>query len=92
MHSINMVISHIRMVLATECAKPAPKCRAYMMLIGNYGGHMAFTMDPPYCIAYAAEYKHTDDPSRMTFHANLPTMASHDDSKQHGGTALIVHG
>ena len=29
---------------------------------------MAFTTDPPYCITYAVEYKHTDDPSRMTFH------------------------
>ena len=67
MHSIDMVISHIFVVLVTECAKLAPKCRAYMMLIGNYGGHMALTTDPPYCIAYAAEYKFTDDPSRMTF-------------------------
>ena len=68
MCSIDMVISHIRVVLAIGHDKPAPKCRAYMMLIGNYGGHMAFTMDLPYCIAYAAEYKHTDNPSRMTFH------------------------
>ena len=59
MHSIDMVISHIHMVLATECAMLAPKCRAYMMLIGNYGGHMAFTTDPLYCVTYAAEYKHT---------------------------------
>ena len=60
MHSLDMVISHICAVLAIECDKPAPKHRVYMMLIGNYGGHMAFAMDPPYCVAYAAEYKHTD--------------------------------
>ena len=36
-----------------------------MMLIGNYGGHMAFAMDPPYYVAYAVDYKNTDDPSKM---------------------------
>ena len=37
-----------------------------MMLIENYGRHMAFTTDPPYCVAYAADYKNTNDPSKMT--------------------------
>ena len=41
------------------------KCRAYMVLIGNYSGHMAFATDPPYCVAYSTNYK-TDDPSQMT--------------------------
>ena len=27
---------------------------------------MAFATDPPYCVAYAADYKNTDDPSKMT--------------------------
>ena len=67
MCSNNTVISHIHVVLVSKCAKLAPKCRAYMMLIGNYGGHMAFATDPLYCVVYAAEYKHTDKPSRMTF-------------------------
>ena len=62
-----MVITQIHVVLASEHDKASPKCRAYMMLIGNYGGHMAFAMDPPYCVAYATEYKNTDDPSKMTF-------------------------
>ena len=66
-HSVDTVITHIRAVLAIECDKPTPKCRAYMMLIGNYGGYMAFATDPPYCVAYAAEYRNTDDPSKMTF-------------------------
>ena len=35
-----------------------------MMLIGNYGGHMAFTTEPPYCVAYAADYANKD-PSKM---------------------------
>ena len=51
--------------LDTECKKSQLKCRAYMMLIGNYGGHMAIATDPPYCVAYAADYKN-NDPSKMT--------------------------
>ena len=35
-----------------------------MILIGNYGGHMAFATDPPYCVAYAADYQ-DNDPSKM---------------------------
>ena len=41
------------------------------MFIGNYGRHMAFATDPPYCVAYATEYKNTDDPSKMTFREPL---------------------
>ena len=36
-----------------------------MLLIGNYGRHMAFATDPPYCVAYSADYK-TNDPTQMT--------------------------
>ena len=64
--SINTVIESIRSILATEHQKSPLKHRAYMMLIGNYGGHMAFATDPPYCVAYAADYKNTNDPSKMT--------------------------
>ena len=64
--SINMVIESIRSILNTECKKSLLKCRAYMMLIGNYGGHMAYATDPPYCVAYATDYKNTSDPSKMT--------------------------
>ena len=64
--SINMVIESIHSILNTECKKSLLKHRAYMMLIGNYGGHMAFATDPPYCVTYAADYKNTDDPSKMT--------------------------
>ena len=61
-----MVIESIRSILDTEHKKSPLKCRAYMMFIGNYGGHMAFATDPPYCVAYAMDYKHTSDPSKMT--------------------------
>ena len=32
---------------------------------------MAFATDPPYCVAYAADYKNTNDPSKMTPHEPL---------------------
>ena len=64
--SIQVVMESIRMVLDSERKKSPLKHRAYMMLIGNYGGHMAFATDPPYCVAYATDYKNTNDPSKMT--------------------------
>ena len=65
--SIKMVIESIHSILDTECKKSPMKRRAYMVLIGNYGGHMAFATDPPYCVAYSTDYK-TNDPSQMTPH------------------------
>ena len=62
--SISSMIESIHSVLKTEGKKDRPKHRAYMMLIGNYGGHMAFATDPPYCVAYAADYQNKD-PSKM---------------------------
>ena len=64
--SINTVIESIRSILNTEHKKSPLKRRVYIMFIGNYGGHMAFATDPPYCVAYAADYKNTSDPSKMT--------------------------
>ena len=69
--SFNMVIKSIHSILNTERKKSLLKCRTYMMLIGNYGGHMAFATDPPYCVAYTADYKNTTDPSKMTPHEPL---------------------
>ena len=59
------MIDSVWSVLKTEADKHHPHHRAYMMLIGNYGGHMGFTTEPPYCVAYAAEYQ-DKDPSKMT--------------------------
>ena len=62
---IPSVIDTIRSVLTSERKKSPVKCRAYAVLVGNYDGHMAFAMDPPYCVAYSTDYK-TSDPSQMT--------------------------
>ena len=63
--SISVMIESVRSILESESKKDRPKCRAYTMLIANYGGHMAFTTEPPYCVAYAADYQ-SKDPSKMT--------------------------
>ena len=59
------MIESIRSILDTERKKSPLKRRAYMMLIGNYGRHMAIAPDPPYCVVYAVDYKN-NDPSKMT--------------------------
>ena len=71
--SISAMIESVRSVLKTEGKKDRPRCRAYMMLIGNYGRHMAFTTEPPYCVAYAADYQNKD-PSKMTPRETLNHM------------------
>ena len=63
--SIGTALNSIRSVLKSEADKTHPYLRPYMMLLANYGGHMAFTTEPPYCVAYAAEYR-DKDPSKMT--------------------------
>ena len=63
--SVGKVLKSIRSVLKSEGDKQRPHRRAYMLLIVNYGRHMAFPTEPPYCVAYAAEYW-DKDPSRMT--------------------------
>ena len=63
--SVAQVLKSIRSVMKSEGDKQRPHRRAYMMLLANYGGHMAFTTEPPYCMAYAAKYR-DKDPSRMT--------------------------
>ena len=62
--SVHTVIDSVWSILKTEADKHRPHHRAYMMLIGNYGGHMGFATEPPYCVAYAVEYR-DKDPSKM---------------------------
>ena len=71
--SISAMVESVCSVLKTEGDKHHPKRRAYMMLIGNYGGHMAFATEPPYCVAYAADYQ-SKDPSKMTPRETLNHM------------------
>ena len=44
------------------------------MIIGNYGGHLAYATDPPFCVAYPLDFVNKKDPAAMTFrtHDNHP--------------------
>ena len=44
--SVDTALKSIRSVLGLEGDKQRPHRRAYMMLIANYGGHMAFATEP----------------------------------------------
>ena len=37
------------------------------MIMGNYGRHMAFAMDPQFCMAYSLDFIRKEDPAQMTF-------------------------
>ena len=53
--------------------------------MGNYGRHMAFATDPPFCMAYPLSFVHKDDPTQMTFRSqqNHPVSFTAD--------GLLVH-
>ena len=37
------------------------------MIVGDYGGPLAFATEPPFCTAYPLSFSDMDDPTRMTF-------------------------
>ena len=42
--------------------------KTYCMIVGDYGGPLAFATEPPFCTAYPLSFSNRDDPSQMTFH------------------------
>ena len=54
-------------------------------ILGNYGRHMAFAMDPPFCTTYPLHFADTNDPYKMTFRnqQNHPVSFT--------GDGLMVH-
>ena len=57
----------------------------FCTIMGNYGGHMAFATDPPFCVAYPLEFILKKDPAQMTFRnqQNHPVSCTAD--------GLLVH-
>ena len=41
--------------------------KTYCMIVGDYGGPLAFATEPPFCTAYPLSFADRDDPTRMTF-------------------------
>ena len=65
--SIPQLIKYIHSLLEFERQSFTPVHRMYCMIIGNYGGHLAYTMDPPFCMAYASGFVDKNDPAVMKF-------------------------
>ena len=54
--SMDQFISYIHDALKLERAYHTPTVRTYIMLLSNYGGHMAFATDLPFCMAYPLKF------------------------------------
>ena len=63
--SMQQFILYICDALKRERASSKPTFRMYVMLLSNYGGHMAFATDPLFCLAYPVEYLEKKDPGTM---------------------------
>ena len=62
-----------------------PGHRMIYTIVGNYGGHMAFTTDPLFCTAYPWSFVCQDDPAHMNFRS----LENHPVSFNADG--LLVH-
>ena len=65
--SIPHLIKYICSLLEFERQSFTPVHRTYCMIMGNYGGHLAYAMDPPFCMAFALDFINKNDPATMTF-------------------------
>ena len=63
--TIPCLIKYACSLMEAEGQSAEPVCRTYCMIVDNYGGHMAFAMDPPSCIGYSLDFIHKDDPAKM---------------------------
>ena len=65
--SVDQFITYIHNALKLEGVSHMLTVRMYAMLLSNYGGHMAYATDLPFCVAYPLEFVKKDDPGAMTF-------------------------
>ena len=65
--TIMKLIKYARSLMKVEWQASDPMCRTICTIVGNYGSHMAFTTDTPFCMAYPLSFVHQDDPTQMTF-------------------------
>ena len=61
------LIKYAHSLMEAEGQSTEPEHRTYCMIMGNYGGHMAFATDPPLYTAYSLNFVCKDDPALMTF-------------------------
>ena len=63
--SIPDLIRYACSLMEVKGQSAAPVHRMYCMIVGNYGRHMAFAMDPPFCMVYSLDFVNEDDPAKM---------------------------
>ena len=92
--SIPHLIRYVRSLLEVKGQSTTPVHRTYCMIVGNYGGHMAFAMDPPFCMVYSLDFINKDDPANMTFRnqENHPVSFSAEGLIVHQLLTLRLHG
>ena len=72
-------------LIEVEWQTSDPVRRMICTIVGNYGGHMAFATDPPFCTAYPLSFARQDDPAKMNFRS----LENHPVSFKADG--LLVH-
>ena len=65
--SIPHLIRYAHSLMEVEGQSADPIHRMYCMILGNYGRHMAFASDPPFCTVYSLDFINEDDPAKMMF-------------------------
>ena len=65
--TIPCLIKYTCSLMEVEGQSTEPEHRTFCMIVGNYGRHMAFAMDPPFCMAYSLDFICLKDPAQMTF-------------------------
>ena len=78
--TIPLLIKYTHSMLAAEEQSTQPQCRTFCTIVGNYGGHLVFAMDPLFALAYPLEFVHKNDPAQMTFRSqhNHPVSCTSD--------------
>ena len=65
--SVAKLISYIHDIQKFEIASSSPQVMMYCIIIGNYSGHLAYTIELSFCVAYPLEFIDKKDPAAMTF-------------------------
>ena len=62
--TIMKLIKYAHSLMEVEGQSSEPMHRTICTIMGNYGGHMAFATDSPFCMAYPLSFVHKDDPAQ----------------------------
>ena len=83
--TIPKLIKYTHSLMEVEGQSSEPVHRTICTIVGNYGGHMAFAMDPPFHVTYLLHFVDTEDPAQMTFRSQQNHPVSFT------GDCLMVH-